>query len=254
MLNFKTVNSIMAILLVALVLLKASYWYVVLLLLIWGTLTIIGSFHIRWNYHIKSLHKNYKTAHNHIAITFDDGPHIEFTPQILDVLKHYEAKATFFCIGKHTKNHPELVNRIISEGHIIGNHTFTHSNNFGFFKTEAVLDELRKTNATIQSITGLDVKLFRPPFGVTNPRMKKVLSSIQLQSIGWSIRSLDTTSKTEDSIIRKIQKNLKKGDVVLLHDTSAKSLKILEQLLEFMKEQQLKSVTIPTLFNIKAYA
>lgn len=254
MLKFKTVNSIAVLIVVVLILLKVSYWYIVLLFLVWLIITTIGSFHIRWNYHLTSLHKNYNTPKRQVAITFDDGPHVEFTPLVLDVLQGFNAKATFFCIGKHVEKHPELIKRILSEGHVIGNHTFSHSEQFGFFKTKTVLEELRRANAVIKKNTGLELKLFRPPFGVTNPRIKRVLKSTQLESIGWSVRSLDTTSKSKEVIVKNIQKKIKNGDVILLHDTSLKSVEILEQLLVFMKEKQLESVTIPTLFNIKAYA
>jgi len=217
-------------------------------------ITGIGSLHIRWNYHLNSLNSNYSVTKNEIAITFDDGPHPEFTPKVLGLLKANNVKGTFFCIGKHIELHPELFKRIITEGHTIGNHSFNHENDFGFIKTKEVVSELETTNEVIEKVSGLKVKLFRPPFGVTNPRINRGVKAVGLQSIGWSIRSFDTTSKSKNTIVKSIEKKLKKGDVVLLHDTSAKSVEILEQLLLFLKQNKLESVTIDSLFNIKAYA
>ena len=254
MLKFNTINIFTLILVIVFQLLSLSIWFYVCLFLTWLLITIIGSLYIRWNYHVKSLHHNHHGSKNEISITFDDGPHPEFTPRVLDLLKKNNAKGTFFCIGKHIECHPELFKRIISEGHTIGNHTFNHENNFGFIKTKNVITELETTNEIIKKVSGLKTNLFRPPFGVTNPRIKRGVNIVGLQSIGWSIRSFDTTSKSKNFIVKSIEKRLKNGDVVLLHDTSEKSVEILEQLLVFMKLNKLESVTVDSLFNIKAYA
>lgn len=254
MLKFNTINIFVLFLAIVFQLVSVSIWFYVYLILFWILITAIGSLHIRWNYHLNSLNSNYGVTQNEIAITFDDGPHPEFTPKVLDLLKTNNVKGTFFCIGKHIESYPELFKRIISEGHTIGNHTFNHENNFGFIKTKEVIKELESTNEIIEKISRLKVNLFRPPFGVTNPRIKRGVNTIGLQSIGWSIRSFDTTSKPKKTIVESIEKNLKKGDVILLHDTSEKSVEILEQLLLFLKQNKYESVTIDSLFNIKAYA
>ena len=254
MLKFNTINIFVLILAIVFQLVSVSIWFYICLVLFWILITAIGSLHIRWNYHLNSLNSNYSVTQNEIAITFDDGPHPEFTPKVLDLLKENNVKGTFFCIGKHIESYPELFKRIISEGHTVGNHTFNHENNFGFIKTKDVIIELESTNEIIEKISGLKVNLFRPPFGVTNPRIKRGVNTIGLQSIGWSIRSFDTTSRHKNTILASVEKNLKKGDVILLHDTSEKSIEILEQLLLFLKQNKLESVTIDSLFNIKAYA
>lgn len=254
MLKFNTINIFVLILAVAFQLVSVSIWFYVCLFLFWLIITAIGSSYIRWNYHVNSLNSNNSVIQNVVAITFDDGPHPEFTPKVLDLLKANNVKGTFFCIGKHIESHPELFKRIIAEGHTVGNHTFNHENNFGFVRTKEAVVELEATNVLIKKITGLKIKLFRPPFGVTNPRIKKALNIVGLQSIGWNVRSFDTTSRTKETIIKSIEKGLKKGDVILLHDTSEKSVEILEQLLVFFKRNKLESVTIDSLFNIKAYA
>ena len=189
-----------------------------------------------------------------MVLLFDDGPHPEFTPKVLELLKKHNAKATFFCIGKHIEAYPNVYNEIIKQGHTVGNHTYSHANNFGFFKTEKVIEELQKTNTIAKNIIGLTMQLYRPAFGVTNPRIKRAIKSTELQSIGWNIRSLDSTSRTPKRIFNRSTKNLSKGDVILFHDTSLKTITVLEQLLLFLQQRNMESVTIDSLFNIKAYA
>ncbi len=254
MLKFNIINSIAIVLLLVVVAFKVHYSYAVFILICWLILTIIGSFHIRWNYHVNSLNANGEITKKYVALTFDDGPNKEFTPLVLGLLKKYNAKATFFCIGKNIKKHPELFKKIIADGHTVGNHTYSHNAQFGFYSVKNVINEIKITNELIAELTEKKNKLFRPPFGVTNPSIKKALKLTDMQSIGWNIRSLDTTSKSSKAIISQIKKKVKRGDVILLHDTSEKSIAVLEQLLVYLNQQELESVTIPTLFNIKAYA
>lgn len=228
-------------------------WMYVLPVAIWLTITIIGSFQIKWNYHLQSLNHNYKTKIEAVAITFDDGPHPEFTPKVLELLKKHNAKATFFLIGKNAEAQPDLVKQIIAEGHTIGNHSYSHSGRFGFFSTKKIESELKKTDALITEISGLKLKLFRPPFGVTNPNIKKALKKTGHHSIGWSKRSFDTMNISDEKIFKRITYKLQKGDIILLHDTSQKTVGVLEQLLLFLRKRNLQSVSADQLLEIKAY-
>lgn len=239
---------------VALGFVNIPIWLFLVLIILWLLITIAGSTLIQWNYHFDSLNKNSDTSKNQVAITFDDGPHPEFTPQVLELLKTYQAKATFFCIGKHIEMHPELFKTVIAEGHSVGNHTYSHSNNFGFFSTEKVISELNHTNQIAETVSNLKLQLYRPAFGVTNPNIKKALQVTGLSSIGWSKRSLDTTNLSQEKVLERVTKNLKKGDVILLHDSSEKTVAVLEQLLLFLQQTNMEAVTIDSLFNIKAYA
>lgn len=191
---------------------------------------------------------------NWVSITFDDGPNPQFTPVVLSLLKKHEAKATFFCVGKNLEAHPEIVQQILSEGHTIGNHTFSHANAFGFFSSEKVVQELEQTNKVVKDTLGLALKLYRPAFGITNPNIKKALKVTGLTSIGWSKRSFDITMLSEAIIFKRITRNLQKGDIILLHDSSKKTIAVLEQLLLFLQTNHLKSVTVDQLLNIEPYA
>ncbi|MFK7812842.1 MAG: polysaccharide deacetylase family protein [Maribacter sp.] len=230
------------------------WWSFVLLGITWFLITLCGSFFIRWNYHLTSLHSKKKTTENQIAITFDDGPHPEFTPKALALLKKYNAKATFFCIGEAVEKHPEILKRILAEGHLIGNHTYSHSKSFGFFNTEKVISELQQANRVIQKLTGNEMLLYRPAFAVTNPMIERAVKRLNVSSIGWNVRSLDTTSRSEKMILKRITDKVSKGDIILLHDTSQKTMNVLEQLLLFLQEKNLESVTVDQLLEIEAYA
>ena len=256
--RFYTINALALVIFFGLLLTgffgDVPVWLYVLFVFIWVLITAIGSFQIKMNYHFQSLNHNYKTSENHISITFDDGPNPDFTPKVLLLLKENNAKATFFLIGKNAEKHPEIVRQIIEEGHTIGNHSYSHSKNFGFFSAEKVAAELNQTNAILKKITGKEIKMFRPPFGVTNPNIKKALKTTGHFSIGWSKRSLDTTNLSEEKILKRITSNLKKGDIILLHDTSAKTVAVLEQLLLTLQPHKLQSVPVDRLLEIEAYA
>jgi len=250
MLNFRWINSIILLLIPVVYFFNLPIYLYVLLVIGWFVLTSIGSFHIRWNYFLNAFHSNPNVDKNAIAITFDDGPHPIITPQILELLEKYNSKATFFCIGKHIEEHPELFKQIVSDGHTIGNHSYNHANNFGFLSTKKVVAELKKTDDLIYGLINKKNNLFRPPFGVTNPNIAKAIKKTKHHVIGWSVRSLDTKIKDPKKILKRITKNLKKGDVILLHDTQERTVVVLEQLLLFLQEKQLAAITVDKLFTI----
>lgn len=230
-------------------------WYSYLIvLLIWFLITLFGSLFIRWDYHVTSFHANRGISRNEVSLTFDDGPNPEFTPKVLDLLKQYNARATFFCIGRNIQQHPQILKEIIANGHTVGNHTYTHAKSFGFFGFYKVRSELQKTSALVKQITGLDMKFFRPCFGVTNPNIARSVKTLNLHSIGWSVRSLDTTFLNETKVLHRITNKLRQGDIILLHDSSEKTIYVLERLLLFLQERKLHSVTVDQLLNLKAYA
>lgn len=259
MITFKNANIILILSLIVFILLKQefnisySYYWLMLPLLIWFVFTAIGSFHIRWNYYLNAKHKNQKISEKAIAISFDDGPNREFTPRVLALLKEYNAKATFFCIGKNIEENSDLLKQIISEGHIVGNHSFSHSNYFGFFNLKKLIADIEMSRLLVKKITNMNMIFFRPPFGVTNPNIKRAVKKLNLQTFGWSIRSYDTIGKNPDKVYNRITKNLKSGDVVLLHDTNELSTIVLEKLLITLKKKNMKAITMDKLFKMDAY-
>jgi len=258
MLKFKNINGLFIILGLALLLCNAfvtvSIYVFVGLFLCWFIITSIGSFNITWNYHLEAFNSNKNHKEKQVAITFDDGPNSDFTPKILDLLKKHDAKATFFCIGKHIENHPEIIKQISAAGHSIGNHTYSHAQMFDFYGKQKVIDEISKTDALIFSIINKKTTLFRPPYGVTNRAITKALKQTKHHVIGWNIRSLDTVKTDEKAILDRITKSITPGSVILLHDSKEITVRVLEQLLLFLQENGYQAITVDALFNIEAYA
>lgn len=191
---------------------------------------IYGSAFIDSGFYLKVICKGTRGM-NRVTLTFDDGPHPVNTPIILDMLKSAGVKATFFCVGSKLNQYSEIASRIHLEGHIIGNHSFSHSNFFPLKSAKAIKHELTATREIIERITNKPNLYFRPPFGVTNPTLSKALKGEAFKLIGWSIRSYDLNlSGSEDTALRII-KSLKTDDIILLHDTSPKAIPILQLLL-----------------------
>lgn len=228
------------------------WYYLAILTAIWFGLLAWGSFDIRLGYFTKTHCSNQKEKDFKVALTFDDGP-TEFTNQALDLLKINKQKATFFCIGKKIDKYPDVFKRIIAEGHLVGNHSYSHSNKFGFLKTNEVIEEIQKTDQLIFDATGKKALFFRPPFGVTNPSIHRAIQQTEHHVIGWSIRSLDTASEDENKILQRIQRKLHPGGVILLHDTSQKSINVLEELLKALSNQKYAVVPVDELLNLKAF-
>lgn len=254
MLKFGRVNSFFFVLLLLVFTFGFPKYLYLFIFFGWLSATVVGSFFIRYNYHLNALNSIPNKVKNQVAITFDDGPNSKFTPQILAILKKYNVKATFFCIGKHIENNPELFKQIAHEDHVVGNHSYSHSNNFGFFSSNKVVKEIKATNDLIFKYLNNNCNLFRPPFGVTNPAIKNAIKKTGHHVIGWNVRSLDTKINEPKEILKRITNNLKAGDVILLHDTNKRTVVVLEQLLLFLRERQFEAVTVDELFEIEAYS
>lgn len=227
--------------------------YFIAVFVLWFLIVLWGSFVISSNYHVKALCGNSLEKEKKIALTFDDGPN-ENTLLVLDLLKKYNVKAAFFCIGKNIEEHPEIVQRTIAEGHVLGNHSYSHSHFFDFFRKKKIIEELEKTDALLEKYTAKKINLFRPPYGVTNPSIRRALEVTKHKVIGWNIRSLDGVVKDEKVLYDRIVKRVAPGGIVLLHDTSQHSVSVLEQLLQFLQKNNYTVVSLEQLLNIKAYA
>ncbi|WP_264552811.1 polysaccharide deacetylase family protein [Flavobacterium sp. N2038] len=229
-----------------------NFWWFVLIVLIWLGINAFGSARISSNYHVKAFCNNPLETEKKIALTFDDGPSI-FTLEVLELLKKYNAKATFFCIGKNIETHPEILKQIIAEGHLVGNHSYSHSKFFDFYHEDKITDELRKTDKLLEKFTSKKINFFRPPYGVTTPSIRRALKITGHQVIGWNIRSLDGGTKNQDLILSRIKKRVSPGGIVLLHDTAPHSVLVLEQFLQFLQQNNYQVVSIEELLNLKAY-
>ncbi|MGE7694887.1 polysaccharide deacetylase family protein [Lysinibacillus sp. NPDC094177] len=188
-----------------------------------------------------------------IALTFDDGPHPKYTAAILDVLAKYDAKATFFIIGKNAEKYPDLVLRSYSEGHELANHTYSHPFKASIAELHA---QLRKTKEIIYGITGFSPVLFRPVGGNYNDQMinAAVKDGYKVVMWSWHQDTQDWKQPGVNRIVQKVMKGSKPGDVILFHDGGGdrmQTIKALEEILPELKEQGYTFVTISELIKSK---
>jgi len=229
-----------------------NIWWFVAIILVWLGINAFGSSRISSNYHVKAFCNNPFEKEKKIAITFDDGPSV-FTLEVLELLKKYNAKATFFCIGKNIETHPEIVKQIIAEGHLVGNHSYSHSKFFDFYNAKKITEELQKTDSLLEKFTSKKINFFRPPYGVTTPSIRRALQLTGHKVIGWNIRSLDGGTKNQNLIFNRIIKRVSPGRIVLLHDTGSHSVLVLEQFLQFLQQNNYEVISVEELLNLKAY-
>ena len=211
-----------------------------------------GSYFVNSNYYIDVVCKA-NTPEKLIAITFDDGPMLGKTDLVLDILKQNNIPATFFCIGKNIETNTELLKRIDHEGHIIGNHSYSHHFLFDMYSSTKMTDELKLTNKLIFNTINKVPNLFRPPYGVTNPNLAMAIKNCYLTPIGWSVRTLDTTSPNQEKLLNKITKNIQPGDVFLFHDTMEVTINSLQNFIDRCHEQGFTIIGLDKLLGIDAY-
>ncbi len=226
-----------------------SAWWLPACVLALITILALGAIFIRWNFYLNSVNTlpilnvkfdrgqlSVQQRGRRVALSFDDGP-ANHTAAILDILKRENVPATFFLIGKNIAGNEALVLRMKHEGHSIGNHSFDHGFHFDWQSAAKMEEEIRRTNEAIEALTGTPVKLFRPPYGVTNPNLAKAIRNSGMRSMGWRLRSLDTVAKDKDQLLHKIMSKVRTGDIILLHDRCAITETILPKLIGALKEQ-----------------
>jgi len=173
-----------------------------------------------------------------VYLTFDDGPIPEVTPWVLDVLRKYDARATFFCIGENITKHPEIAKQILAEGHSIGNHTFYHKNGWKTSYTE-YLKDLEKFNSALKKSA---IKIpFRPPYGKMTSRQAKAILKKGHDIIMWDVLSGDYDENiSETTCLKNVLSNIEKGSIIVFHDSlkAEKNLRYaLPSVLEYIKNK-----------------
>ena len=156
-----------------------------------------------------------------IFLTFDDGPTPEITEFVLDELKKYNAKATFFCIGKNIKNHPDIFDKIVSEGHSIGNHTQNHLKGWKTNSKKYIDNVLECENVILSEVEkSQQFKLFRPPYGKIKKNQAKKLLEKKYKIIMWDVLSADfDTTISKEKCLQNVLKNTTKGSIIVFHDS-----------------------------------
>jgi peptidoglycan/xylan/chitin deacetylase (PgdA/CDA1 family) len=152
-----------------------------------------------------------------IALTYDDGPNDPHTLTLLDVLAKHSVRATFFMIGRYVQQRPDIVRAVAQAGHVIGNHTFTHPRLI-FASATRTRTELVDCRQALQDAIGKHSNLFRPPFGGRRPATLRVARELGLQTVMWNVPSYDWKASSAGAIEQKIARQIRSGDVILLHD------------------------------------
>lgn len=193
-----------------------------------------------------------------VALTFDDGPDPDVTPEVLELLDRYRATASFFCIGVKAAAHPDIVREIARRGHSVENHSYRHPRAFAFYGFSRLRREVEAAQAVIAGITGRPPGFFRAPAGFRSPLLDAVLSQCGLHYASWTRRGFDAVSRDPVRVLRRLTRGLAAGDVLLLHDgSSARTvageplvLAVLPALLGQLAARGLLSVSLPTACSV----
>jgi peptidoglycan/xylan/chitin deacetylase (PgdA/CDA1 family) len=160
-------------------------------------------------------------ARGEIALTIDDGPDPEVTPQVLDILERHGTVATFFCIAELAQRHADLCGDIARRGHAVENHSLQHRHTFALRGLHALRRDIERAQDVLAGLTGARPQFFRAPAGLRNPLLDPVLQRCNLQLAAWTRRGFDTRPVAADTVLQRLSGNLRAGDILLLHDGHA---------------------------------
>lgn len=228
------------------------WWAYALVLLAYSLVVFYGVYFIQSGFFMKTLYRGDGTLRA-IALSFDDGPSATHTPRVLDILNELGVPATFFCIGKNIAGNEALVQRIAREGHLLGNHSFTHSVWFDLFPAGKIAAELQQTDRALESLLGRRPAYFRPPFGVINPLVRDAVQQTGHRVVGWNIRSYDTVIGDNQTLMRRLMRRLRPGAIVLLHDHGKKTVEVLPDFIRAVRAQGYAIVPLDQLIHTQPY-
>ncbi|MCX7717460.1 MAG: polysaccharide deacetylase family protein [Candidatus Sumerlaeaceae bacterium] len=195
--------------------------------------------------------REWPTGRKWVALTFDDGPHPEYTQKFIELLQSKNAKATFFLIGKQASAFPDLVKQLADAGFEVANHSWSHPQ-LTRISPEKAREELSKTSQAIADACGAEVTLLRPPYGSTNAKVQALTGELGLRIINWSIDTNDWRSNTTaDSMTSEILKNVRDGSIILMHDRHEKSLKTTERVIDKLRAEGYEFVTVSELLGLR---
>ncbi len=203
-----------------------------------------------WSREIDDTYTRVKTSRKVIAITFDDGPHPENTPRLLDMLKEREIKATFYVVGNMVKYNPQLLRRMIEEGHEIGNHTVSHGN-LARMSDEALLAELRAAHDQIMNETGVVPRTMRPPGGAIKSEQKKLMmEKLGYPTILWSVDPEDWKRPGPAVVTSRLVSGAAPGGILLVHDLHKPTVDAMPSTFDQLLEQGYEFVTVTELIEL----
>ena len=183
-------------------------------------LCAVAPFFPRFSFYVPTITRG-KSGKKAVALTFDDGPDPKTTPELLRLLQKHGVTATFFVTGKKTSKHPELVKKILLQGHSIGNHTYAHDHLVFLRSSKLLMKEIESTQNTVGEF-GITPLAFRSPAGITSPRLPQVLKKLNLYNVAYSCRAIDGGNRWIGKLSKRILKRIRPDDIILLHDITPK--------------------------------
>jgi peptidoglycan/xylan/chitin deacetylase (PgdA/CDA1 family) len=192
-----------------------------------------------------------------VALTFDDGPDTYYTNQVLAILKKEGVHATFFVVGKNAQAHPEMIRRILQEGHVLGNHSWNHPDLTRLSPSQAVA-QIERTDAVVFKLTGKHMRLLRPPYGKLNAQLKQRFHQLGYTIVNWSVDTRDWAGTPVAKIMRYVRKETGPGGIILQHSMGApghldNTIQALPRIIHYLKSHGYEIVTVPELLDIPAY-
>ncbi|MFO7264214.1 MAG: polysaccharide deacetylase family protein [Bacillota bacterium] len=198
---------------------------------------------------------NAPSSKRQVALTFDDAPDDTFTPQILDVLQREGVKATFFVVGNRAEAHPDIMERIVREGHAVGNHSYNHAN-LPKLTDEQFREQIRKTDEIIRRFTGYTPRMVRPPYGEISEEQIKWLASQHKTVVNWNVDSLDWKGLTAEQVATNVLGHVHPGSIVLMHsgggigEDLSGTVNALPLIIRTLREAGIEMVTVPELLEL----
>jgi len=179
-----------------------------------------------------------------VALTFDDGPDSSVTPALLDLLDELGVKATFFCVGCHAREHPDVARQIVARGHLVGNHSLEHQWWLNFRRSGFLRRQIELAQDAIASVTGTRPVYYRPPCGLTNPHTNKALRPLLLKLVGWDVQALDQYTADPQTIIRRIMRGARDGSIIVLHDGQTSRQALLQAVRAIVSQLRQRGYTL----------
>lgn len=190
-----------------------------------------------------------------VALSFDDAPDADFTPKVLDALKEANVKATFFVVGNRIETHPEVMKRIVREGHAIGNHSYNHAN-LPKLSDADFREQVLRTDRIIARYTGYEPTMIRPPYGNISEDQIKWLASQKRKVVNWNVDSLDWKGLSAKQVATNVLSNIKPGSIVLQHSGGGEgedltgTVEAIPEIVNKLRGDKVKLVTIPELLDL----
>jgi peptidoglycan-N-acetylglucosamine deacetylase len=228
-----------------------------ILIMIIFALIIDNQFSARLSFNRNSWYENVvhrvPTTEKVVALTYDDGPHPVYTPQILDILDKYHVKATFFMIGQQMERYPEIVKAVLKRGHVIANHTYTHPHNIEADTSAQVIRELELCEQVIERVTGKRAHLFRPPRGLVDSTVITIAQEEGYRTILWTVSADHHDAPTPQLMAQRVFHLIRPGGIILAHDgtfrTRWKDVQATPLIIESLQQEGYRFLTVPELLR-----